>query len=100
MVAVAVSHTPRWSPRSRTGGKSNSTAPTDSSGLCLWRRQRSRSGTHSGPHENLNGHKMEVAMKLSVFRKPMLAMFLFTVAMLCVPHDARAFCGFYVGKAD
>src|SRR5882757_9193395 len=55
---------------------------------------------HSGPHKNLNGHKMEVAMKLSVFRKPMLAMFLFTVAMLAAPHDARAFCGFYVGKAD
>lgn len=29
----------------------------------------------------------------------MLAMFLF-MAMLCAPHDARAFCGFYVGKAD
>jgi len=43
---------------------------------------------------------MEVAMKLSVFRKPMLAMFLFTVATLAAPHDARAFCGFYVGKAD
>ena len=35
-----------------------------------------------------------------LFRKPMLAMFLFAVAMLCAPHDARAFCGFYVGKAD
>jgi len=30
----------------------------------------------------------------------MLAMFLFTVATLAAPHDARAFCGFYVGKAD
>ncbi len=28
-----------------------------------------------------------------------MAMFLFA-AMLCAPHDARAFCGFYVGKAD
>jgi hypothetical protein len=30
----------------------------------------------------------------------MLAMFLFAATMLAGPHDARAFCGFYVGKAD
>jgi hypothetical protein len=43
---------------------------------------------------------MEVAMNLTMFRKPMLAMFLFAATMLAAPHDARAFCGFYVGKAD
>jgi hypothetical protein len=30
----------------------------------------------------------------------MLAMFLFAATILAAPHDARAFCGFYVGKAD
>ncbi|HYR80002.1 MAG TPA: DUF2330 domain-containing protein [Candidatus Dormibacteraeota bacterium] len=38
-----------------------------------------------------------------LFRKPRLAMFMamfLFAAMLCAPHDARAFCGFYVGKAD
>ncbi|MDB5108677.1 MAG: hypothetical protein JWM69_1618, partial [Candidatus Binatus sp.] len=30
----------------------------------------------------------------------MVAMFLFSAAMLSAPHNAHAFCGFYVGKAD
>src|SRR5713226_7989961 len=58
---------------------------------------------HSGPQENLNGHKIEVAMNPLLFRKPRLAMFMamfLFAAILSAPHDARAFCGFYVGKAD
>src|SRR5260370_35181190 len=60
----------------------------------------------SGRHENLNGHKMEVPMNPLLFRKPMRAMFPFAATFLlaaitlCAPHDAHAFCGFYVGKLD
>ena len=39
-------------------------------------------------------------MKSLLFRKPMLAIFLFAAMTLAAPHDAGAFCGFYVGKAD
>src|SRR5579863_9818204 len=72
----------------------------DSSGLCSSRRHAFRSGTRFGPRENFNGHKMEVAMKSLLFRKPMLAIFLFAAMTLAAPHDTGAFCGFYVGKAD
>src|SRR5260370_19253788 len=60
---------------------------------------------HSGRHENLNGHKMEVPMNPFLFRNPRLAMFpftamfLFAAITLCAPHEADAFCGFYVAKA-
>src|SRR5258708_39854282 len=46
---------------------------------------------------------MEVAMNPVLFRKPRLAMFMamcLFAAMLCAPHDARAVCGFCVGKGD
>src|SRR6202030_3046978 len=57
-----------------------------------------RFGTRFGPRTNSNGHKMEVAMffqRITVLISVMLA-----ALILAAPHDARAFCGFYVGKAD
>src|SRR5258708_11864966 len=54
----------------------------------------------SGPRANSNGHKMEVAM-FSQRMKVLVSVTLTLAAlMLGVPRDARAFCGFYVGKAD
>src|SRR5579863_9524769 len=74
----------------------------DSSGLCSSRRHAFRCGTRSGPRANSNGHKMEVAMK-SLHRIPILVSISLTLAIaaliLGAPRDARAFCGFYVGKA-
>ncbi|MDO8433104.1 MAG: DUF2330 domain-containing protein [Candidatus Binatus sp.] len=39
-------------------------------------------------------------MKPIPFRQSMLAMLMFAAIALGRPHDARAFCGFYVGKAN
>src|SRR5271154_6977391 len=89
---------PRSSPRSRTRGSSGSTTPMDSSGLCLSRRRAFRCGTRFGPRANSNGTKMEVAMFFQ--RIPILVSLMLAALILGGPHDARAFCGFYVGKAD
>src|SRR5260221_7602023 len=43
---------------------------------------------------------MEVTMKPIPFRQPLIAMLMLAATMLDMPHDACAFCGFYVGKAD
>jgi hypothetical protein len=42
---------------------------------------------------------MEVAMN-SLHRISILPALTIVALILCAPHDARAFCGFYVGKAD
>ena len=39
-------------------------------------------------------------MRPNMLRKPVLALIMAVAAMLAAPRDARAFCGFYVGKAD
>src|SRR3984957_2573374 len=98
MIAAAGSRTPPWSPQSRTRGKSGSTAPTYSSGLCLSRQYAFRCGTRSGPRANSNGHKTEVPMFFQ--RIGVLVWVALLALILGAPHDARAFCGFYVGKAD
>src|SRR5271156_3411246 len=43
---------------------------------------------------------MEVAMSFLFQRIPVLVSVMLAVLTLGGPHDARAFCGFYVGKAD
>src|SRR6202030_1258573 len=57
-----------------------------------------RFGTRFGPRTNSNGHKMEVAMFFQ--RIQILVSVTLLALILAAPHDARAFCGFYVGKAD
>src|SRR5260370_27252431 len=56
-------------------------------------------------HEISRGHRVELPMNPFMFRNPRLAtfpctaMFLFAAITLCAPHEADAFCGFYVAKA-
>src|ERR1700691_5108843 len=81
-------------------GRSGSTTPTDSSGLCLSRQYAFRCGTRFGPRANSNGHKMEVAMFLQRIRILVSVPLAIVALTLAAPRDAHAFCGFYVGKAD
>src|SRR5262249_43380464 len=60
-------------------------------------RPRCRSGTCSGRPRNTNGIDKEARMKRGRLA-PLLV--LTALVWLAAPRDARAFCGFYVGKAD
>src|SRR6202050_5930135 len=92
----------RSSQRSHSSGSSACTRTTAFYGRCSSPHRWCRCGTRCGSLRNINGRKTPQEKKMNPTRLKLVVPILAIVAACAIarPPEARAFCGFYVGKAD